>query len=63
MKYWYAVMMDREDNDWGNGSFDLDEAMAMAAKYPEAYIAVIDANYDEDGNATSDAVCVEEITL
>ena len=31
MKYWYAVMMDREDNDWGFGSFDLDEAKAKVA--------------------------------
>ena len=61
MKYWYAVMMDREDNDWGTGSFDLDVAKAMAAKYPEGFIAVIDANYDEDGNATTDGECVEEI--
>ena len=64
MKYWYAVMMDREDNDWGTGSFDLDEAKAMVrADYPEdGYIAVIDANYDEDGNATTDGECIEEIT-
>lgn len=61
MKFWYAVMMDRDDNDWGTGSFDLDEAKEMARKYDGAYIAVIDANYDEDGNATTDGVCVEEI--
>lgn len=52
-KYWYAVMTDNEDNDWGYGSFDLDEAIAMVAKYPEGYIAVID-----DGD---DPVCVREI--
>lgn len=63
MKYWYAVMMDREDNDWGTGSFDLEEAKAMVrANYPkDGYIAVIDANYDEDGNATTDGECIEEI--
>lgn len=60
-KLWYAVMMDREDNDWGDGSFDLDEAKAMAREYEEGYIAVIDANYDENGNATTDGLCVEEI--
>lgn len=26
MTYWYAVMQDNEDNDWGYGSHDLDEA-------------------------------------
>lgn len=61
MKYWYAVMMDREDNDWGTGSFDLDEAMTMVKKYPDGYIAVIDANYDDDGVAHSDGVCIDEI--
>lgn len=61
MKYWYAVMMDREDTDWGTGSFDLEEAKTMAKKYNDGYIAVIDANYDENGNATTDGVCVGEI--
>lgn len=63
MKYWYAVMMDREDNDWGTGSFDLDEAKAMVLRdYPnDGFIAVIDGGYDEDGNATTDPLCVDEI--
>lgn len=60
-KLWYAVMSDREDNDWGTGSFDLDEAMEMLKEYPEGYIAVIDANYDENGNATTDGECIDEI--
>ena len=64
MKYWYAVMMDREDNDWGTGSFDLDEAKAMATRMGgESYIAVIDGGYDEDGNATTDPICVDEIEV
>lgn len=64
-KLWYAVMTDLEDNDWGTGSFDVDEARAKLAKIreysPEAYIAVIDGGYDVDGNATVDPICVEEI--
>lgn len=55
MKYWYAVMQDNEDNDWGYGSYDLAEAQGMVAKYPEGYIAVI----DESG----DPICVEEIRM
>ena len=56
--YWYAVMMDLEDNDWGTGSYDLQEATEKVLAYrangcPDAYIAVID-----DG---SDPVCVDEI--
>lgn len=61
MKYWYAVMIDREDNDWGSGSFDLAEAKTMALRYTDGYIAVIDANYDADGNPTTDGVCIDTI--
>lgn len=54
---WYAVLMDKEDNDWGYGSYNLDTAKEMVRKnldeHPEAYIAVI-----EEG---SDPVCVDEI--
>lgn len=52
--YWYAVMMDNDDNDWGTGSYNLSEAKEMVRKYPEGYIAVID-----EGNG--DPVCVDEI--
>lgn len=51
--YWYAVMTDNDDSDWGYGSYDLDEAREMLKKYPDGYIAVI-----EMGN---DPICVEEI--
>ena len=61
MKYWYAVMIDRDDCDWGYGSFDLVKAMEMQKNYPEGYIAVIDAGYDEKGNATKEAFCIDEI--
>lgn len=55
---WYACMMDLEDNDWGTGSYDLDEAMAKVRSWrsnghPDAYIAVISQDHDD--------VCVEEI--
>ncbi len=54
-KIWYAVMRDREDNDWGYGSFDLEEAKAMARNLGgDAYIVVID-----DGD---DPVAIDEIT-
>ena len=61
MKYWYAVLRDREDNDWGTGSFDPEEAKTMAKEHENGFIAVIDANYDDDGNATTDGECIEEI--
>ena len=54
-KLWYAVMRDNDDNDWGSGSYDYDEAVEMVQKYiPDGgYIAVI-----EEGN---DPIRVEEI--
>ena len=53
MNTWYAVMADREDNDWGYGSHDLAEAKQMLkdAEYTDGYIAVIEND-----------VCVEELT-
>ena len=56
---WYAVLYDCEDNDWGTGSYDLEEAKKMALRYradgwPEAFIAVI----DESG---PDAFCLDVI--
>lgn len=55
MKTWYAVMRDAEDNDWGYGSENYDEAVEMVHPYiaDGGYIAVI----EDDG----DPVCVEEI--
>lgn len=54
-KLWYAVMRDREDDDWGYGSYDIEEAKQMLTEEEsgEAYIAVI-----EEGE---NPVCVDEI--
>ena len=50
---WYAVMSGKNDDDWGTGSFDPDEAQKMVIKnldiYPGGYIAVIEND-----------VCIEE---
>lgn len=44
MKIWYAVMKDTNDDDWGYGSYDLGEAVAMLNQqgYEEGYILAID---------------------
>ena len=57
-KTWYAVLKNNEDNDWGHGSDNYDEAVEMAKKfralgYEDAYIAVI-----ADGD---DPICTDEI--
>lgn len=54
-KYWYAYETDEEDNDWGTGTFDKEEALETLRNNDGIYqIAVI-----EDG---SDPVCVDVIT-
>ena len=62
-KYWYAVMKDNDDNDWGYGSYDLAEAEAMVNRfksqgYADAYIAVID---EGTAGEPTDPICIEEI--
>ena len=56
-KLWYACLTDTDDNDWGTGSYDLEEAkkwcMERTDIYPDAYIAVI-----SDGD---DPVCIDVI--
>lgn len=40
---WYAVEADDQDSDWGTGSYDYDEAVAMLKEFgSQAQIAVID---------------------
>lgn len=58
MSIWYALMKDRDDTDWGTGTYDKQEAIETIKSwrqdvYPDAYIAVI----DESG-----PVCIDEIT-
>lgn len=52
---WYAVLMNREDTDWGTGSHDYNEAVRMGQETGADEIAVI----DESG----DPVCVDVIKL
>ena len=53
-KYWYAIERDDEDDDWGTGSYNLEEAREMLREYktswPEDWangrIAVIEDSKD-----------------
>ena len=68
-KLWYALLVDEEDNDWSDGSFDRDEMLRRCKQFNEcldvelgkrpARIAVIDANYDDDGYPTTDGECID----
>lgn len=49
---WYALMTSAEDNDWGTGTFDYDEAVNKV-KESDGYYTMI-AVIEND-------VCVEEI--
>lgn len=44
MKIWYAVMKDTNDDDWGFGSYDLNEAKEMLKQqdWTDGYILAID---------------------
>lgn len=61
-KLWYAILRDEEDNDWGSGSFNKEEAINMAKAQNFKRIAVIDGGYDDKGNETTDPLCIEIIT-
>lgn len=61
-KLWYAILRDEEDNDWGSGSFIKDEAISMAKAQNFKQIAVIDADYNDKGNGTTNPLCIEIIT-
>lgn len=61
-KLWYAVMTDRDDTDWGTGSYDREEAEKMVVNnttfyQKDGYIAVI----DEGNGSPVSKVCVAEI--
>ena len=56
-KLWYAVTDKLNDNvDWGNGSYDLEEAKKMLKDQGRGEIAVIDSPENP-----SDSICIEEI--
>lgn len=60
---WYAVQRDSDDNDWGTGSFNYDEALEMAYKRGCKYIATIQGEWDENGDPITCGECilVEEV--
>lgn len=60
--HWYAAMRDLED-EWGNGSYDFDEALEMAREYyQDGYSDALVAEIDE-GIYGIDAECVREIYI
>ena len=61
-KLWYAILRDEDDNDWGTGSFDKEETITVAKAHNFKRIAVVDADYDDEGNETTDPLCIEIIT-
>lgn len=49
---WYAYQIDADDNDWGTGTYDENEATKWLEENPKGRVAVI-----EEGD---DPVCVDE---
>lgn len=70
-KYWYAIVDEPLDNEWGFGSFDLREARRMLYEINDsdeangflrgARIAVIDGGFDYNGNPTRDPICIRQL--
>lgn len=61
-QFWYAVLRNNEDTDWGDGSFNKRKAIKMAKEMECKEIAVIRGCYNSKGEPTTDPICVEVIT-
>ena len=63
-KTWYAVMWDKNDNDWGTGSYNKEEAIERVKRYyPEkGWIAVIEEDIDEETGGTRGTLMIDKIT-
>lgn len=56
-KLWYAVTDKLNDEvDWGNGTYDLQEAKKMLKEQGKGEIAVIDSAENQ-----ADSLCIDEI--
>jgi hypothetical protein len=61
-KYWYALQKREDDNDWGTGTYDKDEAIRIAKEDNFFRIAVIDEGIDPLGmQENNDPLCVNEL--
>lgn len=63
-KTWYAVMMNENDNDWGMGSYNKEEAIKRVKKdFPEeGWIAIIEEVKDEETDEIVETVIIDVIT-
>lgn len=52
---WYAILMDDDDNDWGTGSYNFEEAIEKATYMGAKKIAIIEMG--------PDPICIEEVYL
>lgn len=63
-KKWYAVMMNKNDNDWDLGSFNKEKAIEKVKRYfpQEGWIAVIDIAINEETGKRESALMIDIIT-
>lgn len=63
-KTWYAVMMNKKDNDWGTGSYNIEEAIERVKRdFPkEGWIAVIDEEIEEETGEVKSTIMIDVIT-
>lgn len=61
---WYAIVDDENDNDWGYGSFDFDEAVQMAKTNGCEIVLTIQGEWkNEESESAIDPICVGEYKL
>lgn len=63
-KTWYAVMMNENDNDWGMGSYNKEEAIKRVKRdfQKEGWIAVIDEAINEETGEVESTLMIDVIT-
>lgn len=63
-KTWYAVMMNENDNDWGLGSYNREEAIEKVKRdfQEKGWIAVIEEVKDEETGEIVETVMIDIIT-
>ena len=61
---WYAVMMNKNDNDWGTGSYNIEKAIERVKRdFPEeGWIAVIDEAIEEETGEAKSTIMIDVIT-
>lgn len=59
--YWYALQVNKDDIDWGDGTYDKGEAIRIAKERNYYRIAIIDEGIDPKGIEHNSPLCIGEL--